>query len=251
MNKAVKALAVALLMLSMSAEAMGAEAIKTEKDTAEKDTTWHLAAEAQTDLFTLAGGSLVLETPGRILLTQTVGWLPRGYAVTALDIAVGLELMEQRVADLLVEVLENSVVWRSQVGWQPFAKRGFYVLGGWTLLTLGGASTPGELLQSLTGVELSEEAAEGLGQPFDISSQIAMLDAELGWRWVLWEQFTLRAGLGGAFTVASSTRIEPGFTPRAPRAVRAFSSLAENATNRQIENNLNLPSLRLAVGYRF
>ncbi len=217
---------------------------------ARADDGWQFSVEAQTDLMSLVGGTLALESPGRIILAQTLGWWPTGYLATSMNAAVGLGILDRPDADLIEAVVDDSLVWRSQMGWRPFAGRGFYVLGGWTLLTLGGTSTPARVLEALTGVAVPAEI-DAANLPFEIKNRIAMLDAELGWRWVWWEHLTVRAGLGGSFALTSSTRIEPQFTPSAPGAVTAFGNQVEQAADERIEDSLYLPMARLAIGYVF
>lgn len=58
-----------------------------------------------------------------------------------------------------------------------------------------------------------------------------MLVLEIGWEWSLWhDRVSLRAAAGGAFTVESSTVIEPQFATAGlldARVVRVFTSFGE------------------------
>lgn len=78
-----------------------------------------------------------------------------------------------------------------------------------------------------------------------------MLDVEVGWDFDLTEHLVLRPSIGGAFTFASSTSIEPAYTPRAPRAVEAFARAGEAYLDDTYTTYVMTPTLGVQLGWRF
>lgn len=211
--------------------------------------TWRLSLEANTDFPLNVGARVGAELPGRLRLSTSVGWLPRAYLQGINDVAVDTELYDRRTADLIEDGLQGAIVWRTHVGWRPFSGSGFYIDGGYGLVTLGGASRPGEVLTALLGVAppFIEDFANQL---FEVRSTVHMVDAELGWQWYPGERLTVRAALGGAFTFAASSSIEPESDVGAV-LLEPFTALAESKLNRTYKDYVHLPTLSLSVGYVF
>ena len=78
-----------------------------------------------------------------------------------------------------------------------------------------------------------------------------MLDVELGWEWEIVKHFFVRAALGGAFTVGSSTTIEPDFQPKAPRLTAAFATVGERYLDTTYTTYVFTPVVSLWAGYAF
>jgi hypothetical protein len=212
---------------------------------------WDITVEANTDLPLSVGGRLGVESPWRLRLSTSLGYLPAAYVRAVNDVAVELGAYERDEADLIESSLKNSLAWRTHVGWRPFPGAGFYVEGGYGLVALGGETNPEEVLVALTGVS-PPEGEDVLDREYRVRSVLHMLDVELGWRWGLGSGWTARTALGAAFTLDSNSRVEPRFEPsQPPLLVTAFSRLAEGYLDRTFERYVHLPVLSFSIGYAF
>jgi hypothetical protein len=78
-----------------------------------------------------------------------------------------------------------------------------------------------------------------------------MLDVELGWDFLFGERFHLRTALGGAFTLASSTKIEPQYRPLAPNLTKGFTDYGERYLDEVYTSYVFTPVISVSAGYRF
>ncbi|HYO58225.1 hypothetical protein [Archangium sp.] len=211
---------------------------------------WDITVEANTDFPLSVGGRLGVESPWRLRLSTSLGYLPAAYVRAVNDIAVELGAYGRNQADLIENALKNSLVWRTHVGWRPFPGAGLYVEGGYGLVALGGETNAEDVLAVLTGIE-PPFGESVLNREYRVRSVLHMLDVELGWRWGLGAGWTARTALGAAFTLDSNSRVEPQFEPGLPVLVNAFSRLAEGQLDRTFEKYVHLPVLSLSIGYAF
>ncbi|MCY1082764.1 hypothetical protein [Archangium lansingense] len=211
---------------------------------------WDITVEANTDFPLSVGGRLGVESPWRLRLSTSLGYLPPAYMAVVNDVAVKLGAYGRNEADLIESSLKNSLVWRTHVGWRPFPRLGLYVDGGYGLVSLGGEVNTEDVLVTLTGLE-PPEGETVLDREYRVRSVLHMLDVEVGWRWGLGAGWTGRTALGAAFTLDSNSRVEPQFEPNQPLLVTAFSRLAEGALDRTFERYVHLPVLSFSIGYAF
>ncbi|PTL83343.1 hypothetical protein DAT35_15285 [Vitiosangium sp. GDMCC 1.1324] len=211
---------------------------------------WDFTAEASTDFPLSLGGRLGVESPWRLRLSTSLGYLPRLYLKGVNEVAVGLGAYGRNEANLIEDTLQSSLVWRTHLGWRPFPNAGFYVDAGYGLLSLGGNTTPEAVLVARTGIT-PPEGETALNREYHVRAVLHMLDAELGWRWGLGAGWTARTALGAAFTLDSNSRVEPRFEPSLPLVVTAFSRLAENRLDRNLEKYVQFPIISLSLGYAF
>jgi hypothetical protein len=211
---------------------------------------WDITVEVNTDFPLSVGGRLGVESPWRLRLSTSLGYLPAGYTRAVNAVAVGLGAYERDQAELIENALKNSLAWRTHVGWRPFPGAGFYVEGGYGLVALGGETNPEDVLVALTGVE-PPFGEEVLNREYRVRSVLHMLDVELGWRWGLGAGWTARTALGAAFTLDANSRVQPRFEPSQPLLINAFSRFAEGYLDRTFEKYVHLPVLSLSLGYAF
>lgn len=234
----------ALLLAGLLA---GAEAAAEEKQGGHG---WDITVEANTDFPLSVGGRLGVESPWRLRLSTSLGYLPPAYVAVVNDTAVELRAYGRNEADLIENSLKNSLVWRTHVGWRPFAGLGLYLDGGYGLVALGGEVNTEDVLAALTGLE-PPEGEDVLDREYRVRSMLHMLDVELGWRWGLGAGWTARTALGAAIMLDSNSRVEPQFEPSQPLLVTAFSRLAEGQLDRTFERYVHLPVLSFSLGYAF
>jgi hypothetical protein len=211
---------------------------------------WDITVEANTDFPLSVGGRLGVESPWRLRLSTSLGYLPAAYLRAVNSVAVELDAYDRNRADLIEEALKNSLVWRTHVGWRPFPGAGFYLEGGYGLVALGGETNPETLLVALTGID-PPVGEDVLDRDYRVRSVLHMVDVELGWRWGLGAGWTARTALGAAFTLDSNSRVEPQFEPGNPLLVNAFARFAEGYLDDTFEQYVHLPVLSFSIGYAF
>jgi hypothetical protein len=212
--------------------------------------SWKLSVEAGTDFPVSVGARVGAELPYRLRLSTSLGWLPRPYLRAINNVLVEAGAYDEPTADLIENGLQSSLVWRTHVGWRPFAGAGFYIDAGYGLLALGGETRAGEVLVALVGIDLPIDVDE-LGGDYTVDSLLHMVDVELGWQWEVRERWTVRAAVGGALTFKSAATVEPDFEPAVPAVTNLFTSLAEGELNRVYQRYVRLPVVSLSVGYVF
>jgi len=211
---------------------------------------WDITVEANTDFPLSVGGRLGVESPWRLRLSTSLGYLPGMYLQAVNDVAVALDVYDRERANLIKQSLKNSLVWRTHLGWRPFPGAGLYVEGGYGLVALGGETNPEDVLAALTGID-PPGGESVLNREYRVRSVLHMLDVELGWRWGLGAGWTARTALGAAFTLDSNTRVEPDFEPEQPLLVNLFTGFAEGYLDDTFEKYVHLPVLSFSIGYAF
>jgi hypothetical protein len=222
---------------------------------------WHVGVEAVTEIPVQVGARVAVEAPYRIRIDSSVGFFPPVYLDLMNDILSAAPQYNEDVATLVKIALDSSIVWRTHVGWRPFSGAGFYFTAGYGLITFGGDAGAEELLIAATELQLidsSKPAPEEGSLPekrgYDIVSMLHMIDAEVGWEFLIAERLTLRAAVGGAFTLAASTDISPRFDVRRPVAratIDEFTSQSGAALNDLYTTFVHTPVVSLSLGYRF
>ena len=222
---------------------------------------WHVGVEALTEVPVHMGARLAVEAPHRIRIDSAVGYFPSFYLDAMNAILKSAPQYNEDVATLVKIGLDNSLIWRTHIGWRPFAGAGFYFSAGYGLVTFGGDAGAEELLIAATELELVDskqqpppEGSLPEKRGYDIVSNLHMIDAEVGWEFVLAERLTLRAAVGGAFTLAASTDISPRFNVRLPAAKAAideFTSQSAAVLNDTYTTFVHTPVVSLSLGYRF
>jgi len=150
----------------------------------------------------------LLELPGRLQLSTSLGLLPRSYLEVLNDVLVETGAYGEDEALLVEDSLSSAVAWRTFLGWRPSAHHGFYFAVGYTLLALGGNVTGTDTLFRALGLELSDELLEEVPLA-RVHSTLHQGAAELGWQWQLPARLKLKLGLGGFGTFAASSSLEP------------------------------------------
>ena len=205
---------------------------------------WHATLGAGTDFPIAAGGRFVLETPFRARLSTSLGFMPGPYVDAINATVVGVGGYDDQTADLVKTVLQSSLVWRTHVGIRAW--RGLYVEAGYGLVTLGGAAAGSELIAAVTGRPFPTSVAGTL--PFRIDATLHMADVEIGYDFHLSPRWQVRAAVGGAFTFAASTRIEPDFQP-VPTQVNQFARDAEAYLDDVFTSYAFTPVVSVSVAY--
>jgi len=198
--------------------------------------------DAATDVPLHVGGRLEVEAWHRLRVWTSLGVLPGPYVEIIDGIAQELGGYNDATSELVVSSLDESFVWRVHAGWRPFEDEGFTVDAGYTLATLGGDTRASELLGAALGRDIDAVS----GSTFDIDSTLHSLGIELGWRWSILNELTLRAAVGFVGTVASSTRVAS--TPNT-RVSQAISDELAGYLDGIYTSYVYFPYVGIGIGY--
>lgn len=220
--------------------------------TAAEQPAWSLRAEGLTEFPIDTGAAFLVEGPRRLRVQVNVGYLLPVYlrATNSLLVSMfGDSGYSRDTADLVESSLKESLSLRVRGGWRPFASRGLYFAFGYGVYALGGSVASAELIEALTGTDFPDGSAGG--KSFNVDSTLHMFDVEAGWEWKLWRRLVVRAAVGGAFTFASTTRIEAAYEVKAPRLIAAFEQAGVDYLNDIYTSYVHTPYVALAAGYAF
>ena len=218
--------------------------------TVAQERNWHADVEVLTDIPVQVGARLGIQGPFGIRASTSLGVFPAGYVELINQVATATDLYSEKTAELIRTVLENSLVWRTHLGIQPFAGWGFYIDGGYSLVVLGGAIGSEVVLSEISSL-LPPPSELIPDRNYEISSTLHMLDLELGWSFLIGQGWVIRTGVGFTGTVAARTRIDPDFVPILSSAVEEFCRQEESSLNHIYTSHVFMPTLSIAIGYRF
>lgn len=234
-----------------SAAAIGASAL-VWSGVACAQSPWSFDLGVATDFPIAVGAIARVEGPYRLRATTSVGVLPGPYVDAINGVLVAAEVYDDTTAKIIRATLQTSLVWRTHVGWRPWAHRGFHFEVGYGLVTLGGGLTSQELLTAVTGMAPPEMMMSSQQVAFSAEATLHMLDLVLGWEWTFYrDHLVLRAALGFAGTVASTTHIRPDFTPRRPMAVAQLTKAGEDYLNDVFTSYVFVPTFTVGASWRF
>lgn len=215
------------------------------------DEPTRLGLSAGTDFPMSLGVRGGLELPFRLRISTSLGLLPKPYVKVIDGFLRGISAYDDATGDLVVSSLQSSLIWRTHAGYRPFPKLGLYGDVGYGLVTLGGGATTAELVSALAKVEIPAADRGAGSRTLTAKSSLHMVDVEIGWEQVFESGLFLRGALGGAFTFAASTSIEPDFQPRAPQLFGRLTSAGETYLDDVYTSYVFVPVLTLGAGYLF
>jgi len=205
----------------------------------------HLVLRAGTNFPLDVGGGLGLEL-GPFQVSAEAGVLPNAYVNAANSALVASNLYDAQTAELLHDALKNSLVLRTHLGWRPFPRAGFFVQAGYGV---------GFLDASLTAIEVANAAKMTL--PGDVDPQtraalhttVQLLDAQVGWRWVVAQRMEIRAALGGAHAFASKSKVQIDQVGSGQPYAAQISGEGARWVDRQVTTFGSTVELTLGVGF--
>lgn len=219
-----------------------------------RDGPYHLDLRAQTDFPVSVGARINAELPYRLQLSTALGGLPGGYVDVINAVVVAAHGYDETTAGVIRGALSSSLVWRTHFGWRPLRRRGFYFEAGYGLVTLGGGITAEDVLVIATGSEAPPRRPGARELDYDVRSTLHMLDAEIGWRWLVWhDRIVIAAALGFSGTVAAKTVIEPRDASRVTDSdpLQALADEGESYLDGLYTKYVMTPVVTVGVGYRF
>src|SRR6185369_6724833 len=128
--------------------------------------------------------------------------------------------------------LGNSLVVRLSGGWRPFADHGFEIMGGYTLVSLGGGLSAKTAVEAATGIALPAQTPDA---QIPLHSTVHSVHVSLGWRWVVADHFVIRASIAYLQAVSSSSHVDlPAGIPATPAVSTQLAQV-----NQSIDTVLN------------
>ena len=241
MNAFIKATGTATALLMTSAA-------RAEARPNDRNPQWTL--EANTTFPIRIGADVGAEwTRARVRVSTGLGWLPSAYIDAINGVAQAAKWYDSQTASLIEAGLQQSAVWPLSVHWRPIPNRGLTLSTGTQLATLGGGLSAVDVLSSLT----EQPAPDGVEprQTMTIDSSLWMATAGVGWSWQ-WSAIVIRANIGAAFTVGSSTAVAPNWAPRrrAQRAVDALARASESYLDETYQQYVHTGTVHLSVGWK-
>ncbi len=207
---------------------------------------WHLDIAVGTVVPMDIGGRVTLEGPARIHLSVGLGLMPEAYVDIINDFAENLNLYDEAQARLIEDALYKSTTFRTALGWTPWADWGFFFDVGYAFQGLGGRSSPGEVVRVATDINPPITGLVDL----DVQANLHILTVDLGYKWFFYRNLFLLGALGGEFTLAADTSIEPEFGLRNIGLIDRFTERAEDRLSDIITSNVHHPTLSLLIGAR-
>jgi hypothetical protein len=213
---------------------------------------WRVWGAAYTDVPTQVAAALEVGGPGGLRLSTGLGWMPSGFIELSNQVAVQFEGYSAAQGDAVVAALQDSMVWQSSVGWQPWRGSGFSFDVGYQLLTLGGTATSESLLVIATGVAAPEQTRDVDRWRYTLGVTVHRARVGLNWRWWLdaAETMSLTARVGGEVTLAASSVVEPELLGFNLARAEHFAHEVETELDSILEQYLHYPTVGLSFGYQ-
>ena len=213
-------------------------------------TPTHFDVEIGTELPVALGVTASTTWFDGLRVSTGLGYLPKTYVELINEVVQQFpDSYDAATGDLIEETLQSSLIWRTHLGWQW--RCGLYVDGGYSLVTLGGGTSTESLIAGLTEYEADDFSASD--NQYSVSSVLHMADLELGWKWLIGKQWTLRTALGVAVTFAASSTVDSNAEPNTRfrrQVVEGFESYSERYLVDTYEEYVITPVFTLALGYR-
>jgi hypothetical protein len=210
-----------------------ASAPRADERTSEqrKRDRWLLALEGVVRAPSDVGIQAGVEFPFRLRFVAGFGFMPAEW-ITGFVANTTNDARARAVLDL---PSYRGTLWRTQLGYRPFKKLGFYLDAGYARATIHGSF---ELPPTLLGEELDEQGS------YTIDSSLDIWLLEAGYQWQLAERAVLAAGLGVMSTFNADTRVSA--SAGAPESSE-FVSGAQQA-NEALERYGTIPFFTLRAG---
>lgn len=200
------------------------------------------------------GGLLTAELPHRFLLQLGVGVVPQAYADGIDGLMQAFGAHDEIVSQVVRGSLGNAAVVRASIGGRPFEGHGFEILGGYTLITGGGAVAAADAVNAiLVQSGASFQMPAGFTADIPIGATLHNFHASIGWRWLLADdRLVLRASLSYLQTVASRIDVT---IPSSATEVVPYQGVINEQVNAYLGPYLakyaKAPTLGLSAAVRF
>jgi hypothetical protein len=197
------------------------------------------------------GGFVAAEVPGRLLFQLGAGTMPSAYSGAVNSVLTSAGAYDATVGNFIHNAISNSFVLRASAGWRPFRDHGLELLGGYTLVTMGGSATEGDIINAvLQEAGSSYRVTAGSGATIPISATMHNVHATVGWRWLLADDhLVIRATLSYLQCLAANVGVS---LPSQGQAMEASVNQALNGyVSPFLTTYVKTPLVGLSAAYRF
>jgi hypothetical protein len=231
---------------------LAASIARAEPESAIEVEGFHLTTSVGTEFPIDLAVRATLDLPLRLQLSTSLGYLPRSYAAILNDGLVAADVYDETTAALIEAALSNSIIWRTQAGWRPFAAWGFYFQAGYTLITLGGELTGSEAITAATGRTPPLIAGATPRVDVQATSTLHQFGLELGHRWLVLDRLSIQLALGGFATLGATTSMESRTAnPIVAKVMEPLLLEGASYLDDTYRSYVHAGYLSLQVGYRF
>jgi hypothetical protein len=213
--------------------------------------SFHFDVGMSTEFPIAVGGYVGVELPGRLLFQLGAGAMPGAYSGAVNNVLMGVGAYDQVVGKFVDAALGTSFVLRASAGWRPFTNHGLELLGGYTLVTMGGSTTEGDIINAvLAEAGASQRVTPGSGATIPLSATLHNVHATVGWRWLLADDhLVIRASLSYLQCVAANVGVS------LPSQGQAMEGLVNQQLNGFVSpfltSYVKTPLVGLSAAYRF
>lgn len=202
--------------------------------------------EITTILPYLVGGGVSFEAPGDIRFGTTVGVTPGLFIDMAQNAVGAVQYYDQEVAAVVLDRLEDPLLWRIDLGWAPEAAGGFYFTVGYGFGRLSARFDAGDAPPSwrerLSGMTEDSTAS--------VAATLHLVHADVGWELDLGDDWLMKVSVGGSFTFAASSAIHVGESTEDPAEVAEGADEVEAEINDVLVRYGRAPTIGVALVYR-
>ena len=139
-----------------------------------------------------------------IFASAGIGFLP-GFAADLADSLSFPPMSQGPVSDIIRKTMDNSWIFRLGAGVRPMMERGLYLELGYSVVALGGTDALGTAVAAAAEGQASMNAGT---TAYAIGGRSQIVDLEVGWRWFITANLTIRVAGGLAYTFDTSHSIE-------------------------------------------
>ncbi len=158
------------------------------------------------------------------------------------------------ISGFVKNALSDSFVLRLSGGWRPFAGHGFEILGGYTLITLGGEATAGDIVNAVLAEAGSSQRVSGaMGPTVPLGATLHNVHVSLGWRWLVAnDRLVIRASLSYLQCLAASASVKlPEGQGQGTSMEAAINQDLNGFLEPYLTRYVKTPLVGLSAGYRF
>jgi hypothetical protein len=201
----------------------------------------------------LAGADAPLEVTAGLELAlpfihigTTFGELPRSVEREVNSELIAHGAYAQSLGDLVVASMQRVILWRGYVALQPWPHHGLLATAGAGVTWVHGNATVPQVAEAIHMAIPDGAPVDNVH--FDITSQIHLVDLELGWEWHVARHALIRLGLGAALATSAPSRatLQPAIAD--PRLV-PYAERAATTLDHALTTYVKLPLISILVGY--
>ncbi len=203
--------------------------------------------EAVTNAPVDIGGRVTIEAPFRVRLSMGFGAIPGAYVGLINDALATAGAYDGFVARSVDAAFNRGTSWRSQIGLRPFKNSGFYLDGGYAVITLQGRLSGSDVAAMAANFDVD---TTGIDQgAYELETEVRMWAAEMGWQGQLNDGLVFGIGIGVLGTLSSKSLVRTSSEAGSSGPQGLATTAAVAFLDQQIETYGYLPTLTVRLGY--